>query len=241
MPDLEWYDAVALLTEHIFKISTPSGFGTGFVLAAGEPSELCSIATAAHVIDHAHRWEEPIRLDHYASGQSVLLHEGERAIAIDPGLDTAALTFVKHGLPLPEVAHALTPEGMRLAVGCEVGWVGFPAMSPDTPCFFSGRISAYLSEKNSYLVDGVAINGVSGGPAIVIEEDAIMVIGVVSAYIPNRATGEPLPGLCLLSDVTHLQMAVTSFKSLEEAKEEEGTAGAAPQADTEEAGDAHGA
>ena len=241
MANLEWYEAVKFLDEHIFKISTPSGFGTGFLLAAGEPSKLCSIATAAHVVGHAHQWEEPIRIEHYASGQSVLLHEDERAVFIDEDLDTAALLFVKHGLPLPEVAHDLTPEGVFYRVACEVGWVGFPAMSADTPCFFGGRISAYLSDKNSYLVDGVAINGVSGGPAIVIEEDGIMVIGVVSAYIPNRATGEALPGLCLLSDVTHLQLTVKSLKSLEEAKEEEATAGAAPEADTEEDGDAHGA
>lgn len=113
-------------------------------------------------------------------------------------------------------------------------------MSPDMLCFFSGSISAYLPDRNSYLVDGVAINGVSGGPAVVIEDDGITVIGVVSAYIPNLATGQVLPGLCQLSDVTHLQMAVRSFNSLEDAKAEEGTAGVVPQAASEEDGDTEG-
>lgn len=79
MLDLEWYEAVELLHEHIFQISTPSGSGTGFLLWVGEASGLCGIATAAHVIGHADRRQEPIRLQHYASGQSILLHEGDRA------------------------------------------------------------------------------------------------------------------------------------------------------------------
>ena len=241
MPNVEWYDAVELLHRHVFKISTPSGFGTGFLLQVEEQADLCSIATAAHVIRHAHQWEQPIRLDHHASGQSVLLREPDRAILVGDSLDTAALSFPKRALPVPEVAHRLAPTDLRLKVGIEVGWVGFPAMSPETPCFFAGRISAYLSDQSSYLVDGVAINGVSGGPAIKCEPDGVTLIGLVSAYIPNRATGEPLPGLCLISNIAPLRLAVESIESLKEAKEEEATAGAAPEADTEEDGDAHGA
>lgn len=220
MPNLEWYDAVDLLREHVFKISTPSGFGTGFLLEVGEQGDLCSIATAAHVIRHAHRWEEPIRLDHYASGQSVLLREPDRAILIGDRLDTAAVTFLKQALPVPAVAHPLAPHDRRLKVGNEVGWVGFPAMSPEILCFFAGRVSAYLSDPDSYLVDGVAIHGVSGGAAVTPDADGITVIGVVSAYVPNRATGEPLPGLCVISDIAPLHWALESIKSLEEAKDE---------------------
>jgi len=241
MPSLDWYQAVELLDEHIFKISTPSGFGTGFLLSIGETSELCSVATAAHVVRHAHQWEEPMRVEHYASGERVLLHEPERAVFVDDRLDTAAVCFSKRVLPVPEEPLRLGPEDTHLKVGNEVGWIGFPAMTPETPCFFAGRISAYLSEQNSYLVDGVAINGVSGGPAITIDPDGITVMGIVSAYIPNRATGEPLPGLCLLSDVTHLQSTLKFLKSLGQAKEEEETPGALPKVDTDTDSDPHGA
>jgi hypothetical protein len=43
-----------------------------------------------------------------------------------------------------------------------------------------------------YLVDGVAINGVSGGPVF---DDRCHLAGLVSAYLPNRvAPNTTLPG-----------------------------------------------
>jgi hypothetical protein len=46
-------------------------------------------------------------------------------------------------------------------------------------------------------------------------------MGVVSAYIANRATGEALPGLCVVRDVTQFQADVKRFKTVDEAKQEE--------------------
>lgn len=241
MHDLEWYEAVELLEQHIFKISTPCGFGTGFLLSVGETGELCSVATAAHVLGHAYEWGEPMRVEHYASGRGVLLREPDRAVFVDNTLDTAALCFHRDALPVPQRALRLAPEEVHLRVGNEVGWVGFPAMTPDTLCFFSGRISTYLLERNSYLVDGIAVNGVSGGPAVTIDPDGVTVIGLVSAYIPNRATGEPLPGLCLLSGVTHLQSTLESLRSFWEAKKREETPSTLPQVQTTKQADAHDA
>jgi hypothetical protein len=106
-------------------------------------------------------------------------------------------------------------------VANEIGWVGFPALSPTDLCFFSGRISAYIEAQRAYLVDGVAINGVSGGPAFwPAEKDAPHVIGVVSAYAPNRAQGETLPGLSIIRDVQQLQSLVKKFRTMDEAKEQ---------------------
>lgn len=90
---------------------------------------------------------------------------------------------------------------------------------PGKSLLLSGRISAWVGAESAYLVDGVAINGVSGGPAFII--DGATVIGVVSAYIPNRATGEPLPGLAVVRDVAEFHDLAQSFKSLDEAKAEE--------------------
>ena len=75
-----------------------------------------------------------------------------------------------------------------------------------------------MEAEEAYLVDGVAINGVSGGPAFIPEK---MLIGVVAAYIPNRATGEPLPGLAVVRGVGQFHEVAESFRSLDEAKAQE--------------------
>ena len=100
-----------------------------------------------------------------------------------------------------------------------MGWLGYPAIPRASLCFFSGRISAWVEAENAYLVDGVAINGVSGGPAFIIT--GAMLVGVVSAYIPNRATGEPLPGLAVVRNVNQFHDLAQTFKNLDEAKAEE--------------------
>jgi hypothetical protein len=73
-----------------------------------------------------------------------------------------------------------------------------------------------------YLVDGVAINGVSGGPAFYIKDGReIRVMGVVSAYAPNRATGETLPGLSVVRSVRRLHEVIQSLSSFDQAKEQQ--------------------
>src|SRR5207249_3693912 len=146
--------------------------------------------------NHAHFWEEPIRIDHIA--KSTVVRHHERAIFLDFDRDTAAILFHRADLPLPPDPLPLAPKGMFLMVGNEIGWLGFPAIPAANLCFFAGTVSAFVENQSAYLVDGVAINGVSGGPAFHIldnETDPIVVMGVVSAYVPNRATGEVLPGL----------------------------------------------
>lgn len=53
------------------------------------------------------------------------------------------------------------------------------------------------------------------------ENGSLWLLGIVSAYIPNRATGDVLPGLAVVRDVTQFHKLVKDFKSLDEAKEEE--------------------
>jgi hypothetical protein len=81
---------------------------------------------------------------------------------------------------------------------------------------------------SAYLVDGVAINGVSGGPAFHLGEHFPIIIGVVSAYIANRVTGETLPGMCVVGDVTRFHEVINHFKSMEEAKKKETPPAAVP-------------
>lgn len=216
MGDIDWHQVVEALTPYVVRIWTPQGSGTGFVVSNSNATTLCAIATADHVVSHAHYWEEPIRIEHQSSGKTVLLRSAERAITSVPASDTASIVFERAELELPLEALSLGPKDKYFRPGVEIGWLGYPAIPRASLCFFSGRISAWVSAERAYLVDGVAINGVSGGPAFII--DGATVIGVVSAYIPNRATGEPLPGLAVVRDVAEFHDLAQSFKSLDEAK-----------------------
>jgi hypothetical protein len=173
------------------------------------------------VVDSAHLWEDPIRISHHTSGKTVLLHHDERGIFLETGNDTAAIVFQRGQLPLPTTTLPLIREGKVTKVGVELGWLGFPAVSPADLCFFSGRVSAQIEDDSAYLVDGVAINGVSGGPAFRCGDKNVVIVGVVSAYIPNRATGIVLPGLSVVRDVFQFQKLAKSFKSLDEAMQKQ--------------------
>ena len=80
--------------------------------------------------------------------------------------------------------------------GTEIGVVGFPGIVKDEFCFFKGDISGYLDKPPTYLVDGVVVSGVSGGPAF----DAHgHIVGFVSTYIPNQVNRyTTLPGVSTL-------------------------------------------
>ncbi len=218
---LTWYDAVALIEPHIVRLSTTRGQGTGFLISVG--TNMCAIATAAHVVDHAHYWEEPIRVDHTSSNKTTLVRHAERALFVDSLHDTAAMVMAKGDIPFPDLTLPIAPKGKFLRVGNDIGWLGFPAVATAL-CFFGGRISAWDDPAKAYLVDGVAINGVSGGPAFHLMESLPCVIGVVSAYMPNRATGEVLPGLSLVRDVLQFHELAPTFASISQAKAQESPA-----------------
>ncbi len=46
-------------------------------------------------------------------------------------------------------------------------------------------------------------------------------MGVVSAYVPNRATGDVLPGLSVVRDVSQFHELAPTFASLDQAREAE--------------------
>src|SRR5437764_8081939 len=134
---IEWHHATDVIEPYVVRIATPRGSGTGFLLARGKKESFIAIATAAHVVQHAHFWEEPIRIDHLSTSTSILLRVSDRAIFIDEARDSAAIVFDKPEAPLPEKTLALAPEGKILKVGVEVGWLGYPAVSSQDLCFFS--------------------------------------------------------------------------------------------------------
>ena len=219
----EWYEVVEIIQSYVVRISTPDGSGTGFLISNGKKSGVCGFATAAHVVNHAHYWEQPVRVDHLVSGQTVLIRAAERAVFLDEKRDTAAILFNRQNLVLPEEMLQLSPKDRHLRVGNEIGWLGFPAVRSSSLCFFGGRVSAWVEELSAYLIDGVAINGVSGGPAfhVAVNQNKPWIMGVVSAYMPNRATGEVLPGLSVVRNVAQFHELAPTFESLEEAKSAE--------------------
>jgi len=225
---VNWNEVVDRVTPHVVKIETPEGHGTGFLCLYNADKSVLGIATAHHVIAHAHRWMEPIRLTQYPSGKSAMLQAlATRVIWTAPQNDSALILLSKSEvseLELPEKAIPLMPIEKRLPIGNEVGWLGFPALgeSANMICFFSGTISAWQAEKKAYLVDGVAINGCSGGPVVFsTPADGVQIVGAISAYMVNRATGEALPGLAVAQDVSYFNTVAGHIKSIDEARKQQ--------------------
>ncbi|MEQ1832272.1 MAG: serine protease [Candidatus Eisenbacteria bacterium] len=216
-----WSEAAKAMMAHVVKIDTPTKSGTGFFIGNSGGGNLIGIATAAHVLDHAHLWEQPVRVTHAVSGRSVFLKPADRAVLANWERDTAALVFPKKDLGLEASPVDLIAPDKYVPVGSEIAWLGYPGVSRDGPCFFSGRVSFYSVGLERYLVDGVAIQGVSGGPAFNMSNGALTLIGVVSAYIPNRLTGESLPGLSVVVDVSSLKSQIASIRSFGAAKSQE--------------------
>ena len=87
------------------------------------------------------------------------------------------------------------------------------------PLLFSGNVSAREETQHSYLIDGVAISGVSGGPVVYsTPAHGAQIVGAISAYRVNRATGEALPGVSVARDVSHFHEITSKIRSLDEAR-----------------------
>jgi Trypsin-like peptidase domain len=216
---MNWGEAVNAITPHVVKIETPTVYGTGFLVFYNHDQSWCGIATAAHVVSHADEWQEPIRIHTDANAAPRFLKSEDRVIFVDYTNDSAVVLFVKGDLKLPEVPITLLPMNEPCSIGSDIGWLGYPAIEPHTLCFFAGTISARQPARKAYLIDGVAINGVSGGPVFHCPspDNTVQIIGCVSAYHANRATGEALPGLLRAQDVSHFHSIAGFVRNVDEA------------------------
>lgn len=214
---MDWDNIITTVNPYIVKIETPTGSGTGFLCSYNDDKSLCGIATAEHVVCDADKWLQPIRIHNHDFRKTKLFTESERFILTDDSADSAVILVNPSELDFPETLIQLRPKSDLLNIGSEVGWLGYPGLSEWTLCFFSGCISA--RRNNGYFIDGVAINGVSGGPVISAPNGGSpQFVGVISAYHPNRQAGGSLPGLLIAQDVSHFHNVIQMVQSLDEAR-----------------------
>lgn len=205
---MDWHNHALRVRPHVVRITTPDLSGTGFLIRRHEGR--FSIATAAHVVRNASTWRQTITIHHDAFTEPLMLWPQDRTVGLHPQLDSA---YLSADLPelrddtFPEEPIELVPLDRNIRQGVEVGWLGYPYMVPNGAlCFFCGHVSAHGDQR--YFIDGVSIPGVSGGPAFCMasagrgEPERLTILGSITAYSPNRADGEALPGLMVADNCT---------------------------------------
>lgn len=219
---MNWSTCFKTICPYIVSVETPDGSGTGFLFTYNKKKTVAGFATAAHVVDSADDWKQPIKLIHCITKKELFVEDDERVIFLDRSRDSASIMlFGKLDIGLPSDTLPLIDPSKTLSIGAEVGWMGFPSIARSNLCFFTGRISARLDDYDSYLIDGVAINGVSGGPVIYVttRSSSPKIIGTVTGYMPNRIHGDTLPGLLRVQDVTSFHKTIETIKNIDEARE----------------------
>ena len=199
-----WVEAAEIIYPHVVKLEMPDSAGSGFFIATRteKRTKIAVLATAAHVVRHALQWMEPIAVTGCKSATTLI--PGEYHMLSFEGLDLAIVEVPWTRLKLPERPLPTANPGDILPVGAPIAWCGYPNIVEGINCLFSGHISASVEENGDYLIDGVAIHGVSGGPAFVYDEGEVTIIGLLSQYLPNRETGESLPGLGVVRRINPL-------------------------------------
>jgi hypothetical protein len=140
-------------------------------------------------------------------------------IDIDSHRDSASILIVNKQDYWPPEALPMMDSAQVKKVGIELGWAGYPAIAVPHICLFTGRVAAFISYDDSYLIDGVAINGVSGGPVFCESlTDAFTpeIIGTISSYMSNRQRGDTLPGMLIAHDLTAFHETIKRIRSLDE-------------------------
>lgn len=217
---MSWSDCQAAMLPYIFRVETPDGFGSGVFFAYNRRKTIIAIATAAHVVEHADDWKQPIKLRQHSSGKTRFVLDSDRSIFLDRRRDSASIIISNDGFDLPADTLPMIPADKYKNIGTEIAWMGYPSIAHPHLCFFTGRISSFIREDDSYLIDGVAINGVSGGPVFSrLAEDKPQLLGTVSAYMANRVRGDALPGLLRSQDVTPFHDTLKTITSVDDARE----------------------
>ena len=209
MAKIEWSNAVQQMMGNLVRIETHGdGYGSGFIIPPPKntPGNSC-VLTAYHVIELAHKTGATITIRSAKTGTRVDLPSLLRNVFVVKERDQAIISFnAPNGFASLHTVHFLSHD-YHYNPGVELGWLGFPKLQKaiNVPCFLSGRISAYLPDDEAYLIDGVSIHGVSGGPAFYCDNDGKVVLaGIVTNYYPNEVNNQAWPGLAMFRTVNPL-------------------------------------
>jgi hypothetical protein len=210
---MNWQASFDVIRQHVVRVETPTGAGTGFLAFYNHDRSWCGIATAAHVVRHEEQWQLPICIRAEAApATEIFVEAGYRKIYLDRDTDSAIILFPKGELQLPDNPLPLMPISEPCGIGAKVGWVGYPSIARDNLCFFSGTVSAKPSP-NSYLIDGVSISGLSGGPVFHCSDPtSVQIVGCVLGYLPAA-----MLGLIRAQDVSHFRAVAAHITSEEKA------------------------
>lgn len=223
-------ETIKTISSSVVRIQTQNSYGTGFIF--WENQEVCCIATASHVIEPAIQegWEQPILITQ-SDGKSLRLYPHDRWVVprLNDG-DSAAIVVRKEGFTIPNKLIPLQDEH-AIPIGSKIGWLGYPGLiDPNIvqPSFFSGVVSNIFTHPlNQYVIDGVSIHGVSGGPVFYLSENGkdSFIIGSISSYHVNRVpvggNMESWPGLLLSHNVSAFKPVIEHLETLEEAKNQD--------------------
>ena len=207
---LPW-DEISRLTEKVvFLVELGTTTGTCFAVsispAKNKKNKIYTFATAWHVIEKLTHSNKPIKLTTADKSKAYeIMHDRYEIFREGPKeLDTGIIE-VETEMPLVSKKNLLPMLDFDelLPRGSEIAAVGFPGLANEEFCFFRGVVSGYGKRPPSYLVDGVVLNGVSGGPAV---DQRARIIGLVSSYLPNRIDrNTTLPGLTTLIPISSIR------------------------------------
>ena len=218
---MNWAEEVRKITPYILMIETNRGDGTGFIFHYNAAKSVCAIATALHVVEHAGKWKQPIRLIHGSSSKIIYLDGSDYMIHSSDTADSAVIICPTPPFELLEEPIDLVTAGTHLDIGHEVGWLGYPSIEPNSLCFFSGNISTWKDSKKEYLIDGIAFPGVSGGPVFCSQNNnSLQLAGIVTGYQVNTESGDTPRGMVLAQDVSHFHDVLQHIQSINEVENE---------------------
>ncbi len=184
-PLRDWWDIAEELARQTFQVQRVNCCGTAFVVSqAIEPNSAhrhYCFATAWHVIDTV------------LSDDQFVLFRSQDKVAIDvntemiqiarlgpPSFDLGLLTLrTVDGLVLPEQMMPVRGCKTFPSLGEDLGWFGYPGSLGNEPMFCRGTLACFKTNPHSYLINGVAYPGMSGGAVV---DQYGWVVGVVSEW-----------------------------------------------------------
>ena len=207
-PQAAWQDVIPRLEPLVFRVHAGNSVGTAFVIgvSTADGGRQTMLATALHVVQDVLGNDLPLDLVRRDGVLISTLTAGSVHVypVGPPECDTALIQVPTRDPLVSQDALLPMPFETMLPRGADLGWLGFPGLAFPELCFFRGVVSGYQERPPIYLVDGVAINGVSGGPAF---DPTGLVVGLISAYVPNQiALGTTLPGLMIVTPLNLVRL-----------------------------------